>query len=174
VQLQLETGQIIFGDAWYASPEGQHILAATDCGRYMFVWEALYGDGTKIRQFDTVPFTRAMTDESYVPPSDLRLSADCLDGMRVVQFNLYPIALVRKRCPWFQKPIEVRLKPSQGEFFLGYWLTDLTPKTGYTLCRHVIGLKQVLRIQELKTMVVLSPSGQITICSDDNQSFEGE
>jgi len=115
-----------------------------------------------------------MNDEVYVPPEALRISVDTLERELVSQFILYPIAMVRKRCPWFQRPIVTVLRPDKGKFFLNHWLTDYVPKTGYRLRRHVVGLRQVCGSEEIHSMVVISPDGQITITPDENTSYEGE
>jgi hypothetical protein len=173
VQHILETGQIVY-DSWYASEKGRRFLAQTDGGQWMFLWEAKYKDGTVIRQFGEIEFHRAMMDETYIPPESLRRTVDDLEKEHVSQFLLHPIALTRSCAPWFQRPIVVNLRPERGEFFLNYWLTDYTPKTGYRLRRHAIGIRKVVGDQEFRSLIVISPSGQITICADDNQSFEGE
>ena len=173
MQHTLESGQIVF-DPWYTTPEGREFMSQTDGGQWNFIWEARYNDGRVVRQFGEIEFHRAMTDETYVPPESLRISVDSLDRERVSQFILWPIALTRKHCPWFQRPIVAVLKPEQGKFFLNHWLTDYTPKTGYRLRRHVIGIRQVVGSEEIHSLVVVSPDGQITIAPDENISYEGE
>lgn len=169
----LPSGQVVFHD-WYASAKAQEILARTNGGMLMFTWEAVLEDGTVIRQYDDVTFTRSVTDEDFVPPEDSRLSVDALQRERVSQFRLHPIAYVKKNCPWFQQPLVVSLRLKRDERLTSFWETDYTPRTGYTLRRTVIGLKRTVGTEEVSTFVVVSPSGQITICGDTNQSFEGE
>jgi hypothetical protein len=170
---RLPSGQVVFND-WYATEKAKLVLATTNGGMMMFAWEACLEDGTVIRQFGDVVFSRAMTDEDFVPSEDSRLSVDTLAKERVSQFRLHPIAFVKKNCPWFQQPIVVRLNLKRDERLTSFWETDFTPTTGYTLRRTVIGLKSKVSGEEISTFVVLSPSGQITICGDTNQSFEGE
>lgn len=172
-QFILPSGQVVFYD-WYATEKAQQILAATNGGMLMFAWEAILEDGRVIRQFDDVIFSRAITDEDFVPPEDSRLSVDALGKERVSQFRLHPIAYVKKNCPWFQQPVVVSLRLARDERLTSLWETDFSPRTGYTLRRTVIGIKRKVGEEEVGTFVVLSPSGQITICSDTNQSFEGE
>ena len=136
----------------------------------MFVWEAKYDDGRVVRQFDDVNFTRAMTDADFVPSEDLRLSVDALEKEHVSQFTLYPIAMTRNRAPWFQQPISVYVDLEKGDRFVSAWLTDYTPKTGYVIRRSVIGIDR----NGTRLLTVISPSGRISVCSNDNQSFEGE
>jgi hypothetical protein len=167
--LILPSGQAVFHD-WYATAEGQWLMNATVNGMLMFVWEAKYDDGRVVRQFDDVNFTRAMTDVDFVPPEDLRLSVDSLEKEHVSQFTLYPIAMARSRAPWFQQPIEVQLDLKHGDRFVSFWLTDYSPKTGYIIRRSVIGIEK----DGIKHLIVISPSGRLTICSHDNYSFEGE
>ena len=175
-QFVLPTGQIVFSDAWYASDEGRYVFSVTDDGRYLFAWEATYKDRKIVRQFEDVAFTRAMTDEEYIPSDAPMLSVDALDKEQVVQFSLAPLAFTRKHCSWFQKPIIVQARPDKGEFFKAYWLTDQTPRTGYALRRHVVGIRHLSKdaTEELHVLTVISPSGQITICASDDFSFEGE
>lgn len=169
----LPSGQVVFHD-WYATEKAQSLLSATNGGMMMFIWEATLEDGTVIRQFDDVNFSRAMTDEDFVPPEDSRLSVDALAKERVSQFRLHPIAFVKKNAPWFQQPIVVNLRLERDERLTSFWETDFSPRTGYTLRRTVVGLKRKVGDEEISTFVVISPSGQITICGDTNQSFEGE
>lgn len=171
--ITLPSGQVVFND-WYATEKAKQLLARTNGGMLMFVWEAILEDGRVIRQFDDVNFSRAMTDEDFVPPEDSRLSVDALGKERVSQFRLHPIAFVKKNAPWFQQPIVVSLNLKRGERLTSFWETDFSPRTGYTLRRTVVCLKRTVGTEEISTFVVLSPSGQITICGDTNQSFEGE
>lgn len=145
-------------------------MQATAGGLLMFVWEAEYDDGRVVRQFDDVNFLRAMTDADFVPPEDLRLSVDTLEKEHVSQFTLLPIAMTRKRTPWFQQPIGVLLDLPRGDRFVNYWLTDFTPRTGYTIRRNVVGIQR----NGATLLTIISPSGRISVCSNDNHSFEGE
>jgi hypothetical protein len=167
--LILPSGQAVFHD-WYATEEGQKFMGATEGGMLMFMWEARYDDGRVVRQFDDVNFTRAMTDADFVPPESLRLSVDSLEKEHVSQFTLYPIAMTRSKSTWFQQPIDVYLDLKQGDRFISSWLTDYSPKAGYVLRRSVIGIER----NGTRLLTIISPSGRITICSNENQSFEGE
>lgn len=167
----LETGQVVF-DSWYATPEGQRFMAKTNGGQNMFLWEAVLIDGRIIRQYPEIEFNRIMNDADYIANDQERRSVVSLgpEKFNVVSFRLYPTALTRQGAPWFLRPISVELRPKQGEFFESYWLTDRTPATGYILRRHVIGMRKGDQV----SLTVISPSGKITICSDDNVSYEGE
>jgi hypothetical protein len=165
----LPDGQVVFHD-WYNSQEGQWFMQATAGGLLMFVWEARYDDDRIVRQFDDVNWSRAMADADFVPSEDLRLSVDALEKEHVSQFTLFPIAMTRKRIPWFQQSLEVHLDLPRGDRFVSYWLTDYTPRTGYTMRRTVIGIER----DGIKLLTVISPSGKISVCSTDNISFEGE
>jgi len=169
----LPSGQIVFNN-WYSTEEGQRVISATNGGMLMFMWEAECSDGKVIRQFDDVNWMRAMTDEDFVPPENLRLSVDILGKELVSQFTLYPIAMIKKCTPWFQKPIVVRLNPSAGQRLTSFWETDYTPRTGYILRRTVVGIKHVFGGCEIPTYLVISPSGNMMMCGSTNQSFEGE
>lgn len=169
----LETGQVVF-DSWYATPEGQRFMARTNGGQTMFTWEAVYSDGKIVRQFPEIEFNQAINNRDYTPPDEARVSVNTLDKNAVVKFNLYPSAVTRQHAPWFQRPVTVQLRPWKGEYFLNYWLTDRTPATGYELRRHVVGMRKVVEGVEFRSLTVISPSGKITICADDNVSYEGE
>lgn len=173
MKFTLPSGQVVFHD-WYATEKAQQVLSRTNGGMMMFVWEAILEDGRVIRQFDDVNFSRAITDEDFVPPEDSRLSVDTLEKEHVSQFRLHPIAFIKKNAPWFQQPIVVNLRKGRDERLTSMWETDFTPRTGYSLRRTVLGMKRKVGNEEISMFVVLSPSGQITICSDTNQSFEGE
>jgi hypothetical protein len=171
LKVVLPDGRELFSDSdWYSTEAGNHFLGATDRGRFAFLWEAVYSSGSVIRQYNDVVFTRALTDDTYCPPDEGRVSVEELSKDQVVLFRLIPTALTRRLVPWFPKPIELHVDPAKGEQFVSYWLMDYRPRTNFRLCRHVIGL----RIQEAKMVMVISPSGQFVLCADDNQSYEGE
>lgn len=169
----LESGQVVF-DSWYATPEGQRFMARTNGGQTMFVWEAVYRSGMVVRQFPEIEFNQAINNRDYTPPDSERVSVNVLDKQQIVKFILYPTAVTRFQAPWFQRPISVELRPGKGEYFENYWLTDKTPATGYELRRHAIGMRKVVDGVEFRSLTVISPSGKITICADDNVSYEGE
>lgn len=162
-------GKIVGDSSWYRSEEGRRFLARTDNGLWMFVWEAVYTDSTVVRQFGDLEFHRALTDAAYTPPADGRISVDSLDKSKVTIFTLHPTAITREY--FFNvRPVVTLCRPDKGEQLLSYWLTDYIPATGYRLRRTVVGIQKGGQ----RILAVISPSGQITICTDDNQSYEGE
>jgi len=165
----LESGQIVF-DPWYATDEARHILKATGDGMLLFTWKAVLRSGLEVAQFQFIEFLRALKDEQYVPPIGERISASELPKEEVSAFVLFPIAMTRKYCPWFQKPIVVTLDLEAGDRFIAHWLVDHTPKTDYKIHRHVVGIER----DGVKFSTVISPSGLITIVTNENQSYEGE
>jgi hypothetical protein len=169
VPTRLPSGQVVFND-WYATEKGQWVMNATASGMLLFLWEARYDDGRVVRQFDDINWMRAMTDDGFVPSEDLRLSVDSLEKEHVSQFILHPIALTRKELSWFQRPIEIRLDLKKGDRFVSHWLTDFSPRTGYVLRRTVVGIER----EGVSVLMVISPSGSIVMCSNENQSYEGE
>jgi len=158
---------------WYSTREGQQFLLATDYGKFIFVWEAIYEDGKPVRQFDEFAFQRALSDPTFVPPDATRLSIDMLDKERIVEFRLHPIAYARAFMPCFQKPIIVKLDPKKGERLVSNWLVDEVPTLHWKLYRTVVGVQRG-NDGEPPTLVVISPSGSVMICRDTNQNFEGE
>lgn len=162
--------------SWKTTPGAATFMDATDVNQLSFTWEALYQDGTTIRQFDDINFIRALQDEDFVPPQDQIVSTDRLDKKQVVEFLLYPIAFTRKRCPWYENVYRVILRPEQGERIICKWLTDFEPNSGYKVRRHVLGIAHVDAEENPtnKVFLVLSPSGAVTITASEDVSFEGE
>ncbi len=159
---------------WYSSEEGRHFLDATERGRLMFTWEALYNDGQIFRQYDDITFSRTMTDEQFIPPSDALISTSALDKSKVERFTLLPIAFTCKHAPWFQRPIETQVRLSKGERFICHWLVDFVKPGDFLLYRYVIGVCREISSETVSTVTVISPSGIITVGADENKSFEGE
>jgi hypothetical protein len=168
--------QTVF-DPWYATEEAKHVLQVTDDGMFLFVWRAVLRSGLEVNQFQPIELSRALSDEQYVPPGELRISSSELPKEEVESFSLYPIAVTRKYCPWFQKPIVVKLDLEAGDRFISHWL--VTHTLGYhtaagvmdfRLRRHVVGIER----DGVYFSTVISPSGLITIVTDENQSYEGE
>lgn len=174
--LKLPDGRELFPDAgpvgsWYDSPEGKNLLASTYDGRMLFIWEAKYDTGELVRQFDEVVFTRALTDENYMPPDDTRISVDSLDKSKVVQFSLYPVAMTRKLAPWFSQPVVVNLQPSKGEKLVNFWVVDEQFNPRRKMYRTVVGIEVC---GENKILTVICPSGKIVVTRSEDLSFEGE
>lgn len=161
---------------WYQTSAGKEYLAATNNGQLSFVWEAVYDDGTLYHQYDEITFLRCLKDSSFNPPSEDIVSTERLDKKRVVKFSLIPTAFTSLHCPWFQRPYSVVLRPHLGERLLAYWSTDWRPQTNYTLRRQVIGIQKVNpdEIEVTRVIFVISPSGLMTMATNDNVSFETE
>jgi hypothetical protein len=173
--LKLPDGRILFPDAgpvgsWYDSSSGKDLLASTHEGRAMFLWEAKYDSGETVRQFEEVVFTRAITDYSYVPPEETRISVDSLDKSKIVQFSLYPTAITRILAPWFSQPIVVNIHPESGERLVNFWVVDEQHNPDRKLYRTVVGIET----GDSKILTVICPSGKIVVTKNEDLSYEGE
>lgn len=156
---------------WYESPEGSALMVATLGGKFIFMWEAVLGDGSVLRQFDDFAFQRALIDDEFVPPDNIRLSTDIIPRDKVVEFRLLPIAMTRKLTQHFQQPIVLKLDPEKYSL-IARWLVDHDVRSGRKVYRHVIGFTP--RDGGLDELTVISPSGKIVQTSTEDLSYEGE
>ncbi len=113
--------------------------------KYAYHWVAEYANGEQHNQ------------------EELK-SVEFLDKEQVKAFHLVPMC---SSVP----PVTVKLDLEDGERFISYWLVDYNINTGTKLYRHVVGIQQK---DGFKTLMVVSPNGKITLCTDDNQSYAGE
>lgn len=163
---------------WYKSRACQLLLASTDAGRLMFIWEARLSDGGIIRQFEDHTWELLMSNSLMFPPTDLKLSTDIIPRDKVIQFTLFPTALTKASCPWFNQEglcFNQFVDPLKEEL-LAYWLVD----------HHILGgpgtphiVRQVLGVRNRETherkLTVICPSGIVVeSLPNDDQSYEGE
>jgi hypothetical protein len=163
---------------WYASPACRELFAKTLNGRLMFMWEAELDDGGILRQFEEIPFQRALTDPNFVLPADIRLSTDIIPRDKVVRFSLRPTALTKRFCPWFAQAdytMTENVDP-KNEDLIAKWLVDHHIQGAFgqmEIARQVVGKK--LRASPFSQFLrVLSPSGAIFAGDREDQSYEGE
>lgn len=154
---------------WYLN-EGKQILEATEGGKLLFVWVALYTDLKAVPQFEPHIMMRALQDSSFVPNLSLALSTSHLDLNLVRRFTLRPTAFAKQNTPWFREEIVCNIRREIGEQFIGHWLTDENITLGVKLSRQVIGLRTAAG----DFFTVISPSGKVTLGSTLNMSYEGE
>jgi len=153
---------------WYID-DGDKVMNDTDGGRMLYAWKAIYEDGTCARQYDEITFMRALNDALYVPPIDRIISISTVDQDRVRELILYPIAYALRHCPR-ASTVRVVVNPKKGEKLLVYWCTDVNVTTGHTIRRQVVGIER----DGQKLLFVLSPSGTMTLATNDDVSFDGE
>lgn len=163
---------------WYATPEGIDYLRKTEGGMFSFVWVARYNDGMIMRQFEPKIMKQALDNPDFVVPKHLVQSVSKLDVRKTQEFLLLPTALSRKVAFWL-KEVRLKIDLKAGEKFISYWLTDYAlqktdPRRPTYLRRHVVGISKTLNGTQAKFLTVVSVGGSITVCTNDDQSFEGE
>lgn len=165
-------------NSWYESGAAKALLGSTDDGRLMFTWVAKLDDGGEIRQFEDHIWDLIMSNPDIPVPSSIKLSTDVIPRDKVVQFTIFPIAMAKRSCPWFNQEglcFNQFVDPAKEEL-LAYWLVD----------HHVVGgpgisyiARQVLGVRNRETgkrnLTVICPTGCIhSNLDNDDQSYEGE
>lgn len=163
---------------WYATPEGMDYLNRTNGGMFSFVWVARYNDGTIMRQLEPKIMKQALDNPDFVVPKHLVQSVSKLDVRKLQEFLLLPTALSQKEAPWL-KEVRLKIDLKAGEKFISYWLTDYAlqkedPRRPTYLRRHVVGISKTLNGTQAKFLTIISVSGKVMVCTNENQSFEGE
>ena len=151
--------------------DSDRLLQATDGGRTLYAWEAFHSDGSIVRQYDEITFFRALSDSSFAPPIDRIISISKIYPEKLKEFFLWPTAFALNNSPKLSKvPIRLVINPAKGEKLICQWCTDINITTGGELRRQVVGIEK----DGHKVMFVISPSGVMTMATNDDISFEGE
>ena len=157
---------------WYDTDKGQEFLALTDGGKFAVVYRATFSDGRILVQFDPETFERAIHDQDFSLVDSHSLGRIPIDSghpkAAIVNLEMLPTALSRRFA--VLPVISVLLKPELGEKLVARWLVDHRAQDGRRICRQMVGIER----DGVKTLVVVSPSGRVTVCSDTDRSFEGE
>lgn len=159
---------------WYDSSAGQTLLAMTDDGRFVFLWEAILDDGGVIRQLEEFAFERALRDETFAlteAAKPLCRSSDILPKEKVQKFRLLRTAVTKKYAPWFTEDLEMSIDLAAGHQVRSFWCTDYSINRRRYIRRTVLGVSKPDQPDEL---LVISPSGATKVCPHTNQCFEGE
>lgn len=155
---------------WYRTFLGKLFLKLTDSGKWAYTWVVEYADGEIIYQLDEPELIRVLSG-TYIP-TDWK-SVDVLDVNKVKKFTLLPTGVAKELAPWI-RPFQLVVDLKAGEKFIAHWTYDVNIITGARVCRHVIGVAKLVKGSSVKFLTVISPSGAVTVCTNTNQSFEGE
>jgi hypothetical protein len=157
---------------WYSTPEANALLNATSAGRFAFLWKVTLDDGTVVTQFPAEVFDRYLTEPIAIVDEN-RTSVDRLDVRKVKELVLIPSAIGRTLAPWLS-PVRLVVDLEAGEKFISFWSVDREMISGFEIARHVVGISKPLNGNQAKFFVVVSPSGNITVATKEDLSFEGE
>jgi hypothetical protein len=166
----------------YELPQVKEFLAISNGGESAYMWIAEYVDGTQHSQFPPEQFDKFQKDSSCMPSISLGKSVGKLDVAQVKELILVPTAHARAFLPWLT-PVRLVVQPDKGEKFISYRLCDMSTIIRSTdgkavgsarVTRYVVGISQYANGAQVKTFVVLSPSGLVTVTSTEDMSYEGE
>lgn len=160
---------------WFKTEYARQFMAATNNGKFAYIWEATYTDGSKVKQFSDALFQQLLDDDAPVPANldEVRGTVDKLDVRKVKEFVLYPTGVACRYIPLIQ-PVRLIVDVENGEKFISYWLADYYQMTNSFMYRHVVGISKPVNGAAAKFFTVLSPIGQVTVATNDNQSYAGE
>jgi hypothetical protein len=157
---------------WYKSPEAIELLNKTEKGRFVYIWKAFYDDGTIVRQFPEEQFDKYLNE--LIPISDAdRVPVDKLDVRKVKELVLIPTGICRTYAPWLN-PVRLVVDIEAGEKFISFWCVDRDMFSGREIARHVVGISKPVNGSQAKFFVTISPSGNVTVATNENLSYEGE
>lgn len=166
----------------YNLPPVKEYLEVSNGGDTAYIWMAEYVDGTVLSQFSPELSYQFQADPAFVPVLESGLSIKELDEEQVKEFILAPTAHARQYLPWLT-PVHIVIDRDKGEKFISYRLVysssalfapDGTPVGTGRVVRFVVGISREIEGVEFKVLTVLSPSGLVTVTSNDLISYEGE